>query len=71
MDNKNTNRYQWDTLDVTVLVDPIEIIAYHLYRYLNKVEKKESVTKQDLNIVKSYLRKESKKEVEVESCFRM
>lgn len=72
MKEKEKNKYPWELLDATTIMNPIEILAYHTFLY--REVKKSTSAKQnedDLAIIISYLIKEKKKELEVGKCLQM
>ncbi len=61
------NKFPWDTLETFILMMPIEVLTYHVYKYNDKTSKKASET--DLQIIKSYLY-EQKKEKSESECLK-
>lgn len=66
------NKYPWELLDTTTIMNPLEILAYHTFLY--KECKKNMGVKQkeeDLAIISSYLVQEKMKKLEVGKCLQM
>lgn len=63
------DNYPWETLDTTSLMNPEELLAYHLYKQsLTQGNKKEE--KNNRQLIAGYLQRISPKKEESTRCFQ-
>ncbi len=70
MEEKKKNKYPWELLEASTIMIPIELLAYHTFKYKEKNCLTDKQKLEDLEIIGSYLVREKMRELEVGKCFK-
>lgn len=69
MNIEKNNNFPWDTLETTNLMNPLEVIAFHIYKLTLETEmKKEKNIKKSSMLLASYLESDMVKKEEKLEC---
>lgn len=66
--DKTKKTVEWGNYDTVMLNLPEELLAYHIYR---RDQKRTKNSGQEEKIIKSYLYREKKREMEMGRCLKM